>query len=245
MKVLVCISNVPDTTTKVTFTENNTKFNTQGVQFIINPYDELALTKALELTEKVGGTVTVINVGLADAEASIRKALAIGAHEAVRINAEPVDAFFVAAEIANYARSENFDLILTGRESIDYNGGLVAGLLGEMLNMPSVNVVTAIDVEGNLVKMERDIDGGREKLECNLPLVASAQKELTEPRIPNMRGIMAARTKPLKVVEASSAQANSQTLAFELPAPKGACKIISPDDAGTLIELLHNEAKVI
>ncbi len=245
MKVLVCISNVPDTTTKVTFTENNTKFNTQGVQFIINPYDELALTKALELTEKVGGTVTVINVGLADAEASIRKALAIGAHEAVRINAEPVDAFFVAAEIANYARNENFDLILTGRESIDYNGGLVAGLLGEMLNMPSVNVVTAIDVEGNLVKMERDIDGGREKLECNLPLVASAQKELTEPRIPNMRGIMAARTKPLKVAEASSAQANSQTLAFELPAPKGACKIISPDDAGTLIELLHNEAKVI
>jgi electron transfer flavoprotein beta subunit len=245
MKVLVCISNVPDTTTKVTFTENNTKFNTQGVQFIINPYDELALTKALELTEKSGGTVTTINVGLADAEPSIRKALAIGAHDAVRINAEPLDAFFVAAEIANYAKSENFDLIITGRESIDYNGGLVGGLLAEMLNMPSVNVITAIEVEGTLVKMERDIDGGREKLECNLPLVVSAQKELTEPRIPNMRGIMAARTKPLKVVEASSAQANSQTLSFELPAAKGACKLISVEDAGQLIDLLHNEAKVI
>ena len=245
MKVLVCISNVPDTTTKVTFTENNTKFNTQGVQFIINPYDELALTKALELTEKVGGTVTAINVGLADAEPSIRKALAIGAHDAVRVNAEPVDAFFVAAEIANYAKSESFDLILTGRESIDYNGGLVAGLLAEMLNMPSVNVVTAIDVNGDIVSLERDIDGGREKLECKLPLVASAQKELTEPRIPNMRGIMAARTKPLKVVEASSAQANSQTLNFELPAAKGACKLISVEEAGTLIQLLHTEAKVI
>jgi electron transfer flavoprotein beta subunit len=151
----------------------------------------------------------------------------------------------VAAEIANYAKSENFDLILTGRESIDYNGGLVSGLLAEMLNMPSVNVITAIEVEGTLVKMERDIDGGREKLECNLPLVVSAQKELTEPRIPNMRGIMAARTKPLKVVEASSAQANSQTLSFELPAAKGACKLISVEDAGQLIDLLHNEAKVI
>lgn len=245
MKVLVCISNVPDTTTKVTFTENNTKFNTQGVQFIINPYDELALTKALELTEKSGGTVTAINVGLADAEPSIRKALAIGAHDAVRINAEPVDAFFVASEIANYAKGENFDLIITGRESIDYNGGLVGGLLAEMLNMPSVNVITAIEIEGTLVKMERDIDGGREKLECNLPLVVSAQKELTEPRIPNMRGIMAARTKPLKVVEASSAQANSQTLSFELPAAKGACKLISVEEAGQLIDLLHNEAKVI
>ncbi len=245
MKVLVCISNVPDTTTKVSFAENNTKFNTQGVQFIINPYDELALTRALEITEKQGGTVTAINVGLAETEPSIRKALAIGATDAVRINAEPADAYFVAEQIAAYAKNENFDLILTGRESIDYNGGMVAGLLGEMMGLPSINVISAIEIENGIGKLERDIDGGREKLECKLPFVASAQKELTEPRIPNMRGIMAARTKPLKVVEPVAAELYSKTVSFELPQPKGACKMISVEEAGTLIGLLHNEAKVI
>lgn len=245
MKILVCVSNVPDTTTKVTFTDNNTKFNTAGVQFIINPYDELALTRALEITEKQGGTVTTITVGLADTEASIRKALAIGATEAVRINAEPTDAYFVAEQIAAYAKSESFDLILTGRESIDYNGGQVAGLLGEMLGIPSVNVITSIDVENGTAIMERDIDGGREKVSCKLPLVASAQKELTEPRIPNMRGIMAARTKPLKVVEPAATQATSATVAFELPAPKGGVKLIPAEQAEQLIDLLHNEAKII
>ncbi|MFY8022352.1 MAG: electron transfer flavoprotein subunit beta/FixA family protein, partial [Bacteroidia bacterium] len=202
MKILVCISNVPDTTTKVSFTENNSKFNTQGVQFIINPYDELALTKALEITEKVGGTVTAINVGLADTEPSIRKALAIGATDAVRINAEPADAYFVAEQISKYAATNGFDLILTGRESIDYNGGMVAGILASLLDWPSINVITSIEVDGTSATMERDIDGGKEKLSCNFPFVASAQKELTEPRIPNMRGIMAARTKPLQVLEA-------------------------------------------
>ncbi|GAB1449286.1 electron transfer flavoprotein subunit beta/FixA family protein [Bacteroidota bacterium] len=245
MKVLVCISNVPDTTTKVTFVDNNTKFNTQGVQFIINPYDELALTKALELTEKSGGTVTVINVGLADAEPSIRKALAIGAHDAVRINAEPTDAMFVASQIAAYAATENFDLIFTGRESIDYNGGMVGGILAGLLGMPCVNVITSIEVDGGLANLERDIDGGKEKVSCPLPLVASAQKELTEPRIPNMRGIMAARTKPLKVVEAITAEAGSLTVSFELPPAKGACKMIPAEQAADLIRLLHEEAKVI
>jgi electron transfer flavoprotein beta subunit len=236
---------VPDTTTKVTFTDNNTKFNAAGVQFIINPYDELALTRALEITEKQGGTVTAINVGLADAEPSIRKTLAIGANDAVRINAEPIDAYFVAEQIAAYAKSEQFDLILTGRESIDYNGGLVGGLLAEMLGIPSVNVITSIEVENGVATMERDIDGGKEKVSCKLPLVASAQKELTEPRIPNMRGIMAARTKPLKVVEVSGDLITSATVGFELPAAKGGVKLIPADQAEQLIELLHNEAKVI
>jgi electron transfer flavoprotein beta subunit len=245
MKILVCISNVPDTTTKVTFTDNNTKFNTSGVQFIINPYDELALTRALEITEKQGGTVTAINVGLTDAEPSIRKALAIGANDAVRVNAEPTDAYFVAEQIAAYAKQEQFDLILTGRESIDYNGGLVCGLLAEMLGIPSVNVVTAIDVENGVAIMERDIDGGREKINCKLPIVASAQKELTEPRIPNMRGIMAARTKPLKVVEATGSEKTSATIGYEMPAPKGSVKLIPAEQAEILIDLLHNEAKVI
>ena len=245
MKILVCISNVPDTTTKVTFTDNNTKFNTTGVQFIINPYDELALTRALEITEKQGGTVTAINVGLADAEPSIRKALAIGATDAVRANAEPTDAYFVAEQIAHYAKTEGFDLILTGRESIDYNGGLVCTLLAEMLGIPSVNVVTSIDVDGGIASMERDIDGGKEKVSCKLPLVASAQKELTEPRIPNMRGIMAARTKPLKVVEVAGGDKTAATIGFEMPAAKGGVKLIPAEDAAQLIDLLHNEAKVI
>ncbi len=245
MKILVCISNVPDTTTKVTFTDNNSKFNTAGVQFIINPYDELALTRALEITEKQGGTVTAINVGLADAEPSIRKALAIGATDAVRINAEPTDAYFVAEQIAAFAKPENFDLILTGRESIDYNGGLVGGLLAEMLNIPSVNVITSIDVENGIATMERDIDGGKEKISCKLPMLASAQKDLTEPRIPNMRGIMAARTKPLKVVEANGDVKTATTVGFELPAAKGGVKLIAADQAELLIDLLHNEAKVI
>jgi electron transfer flavoprotein beta subunit len=245
MKILVCLSNVPDTTTKVTFTDNNTKFNTAGVQFIINPYDELALTRALEITEKQGGTVTTVTVGLPDTEASIRKALAIGATESVRINAEPTSAYFVAEQIAAYAKEQNFDLVLTGRESIDYNGGQVAGLLGEMLNIPSVNVVTSIDVENGIATMERDIDGGREKLSCKLPLVASAQKELTEPRIPNMRGIMAARSKPLTVIEATSSELTSATIGFDMPAPKGGVKLIPADQAEQLIDLLHNEAKII
>lgn len=245
MKILVCISNVPDTTTKVTFTENNTQFNKQGVQFIINPYDELALTRALEITEKHGGSVTAINVGLADAEPSIRKALAIGAHDAVRINAEPLDAYFVAEQIAAYAADKQFDLILTGRESIDYNSGLVAGILAEMLSLPVANVITSIEIENGVATMERDIDGGREKLTCSLPLVASAQKELTEPRIPNMRGIMAARTKPLTVVEPNGGTATTICQSYELPAAKGGCKMIPADQAETLIDLLHNEAKVI
>lgn len=245
MKILVCISNVPDTTTKVTFTDNNTKFNTAGVQYIINPYDEMALTRALEITEKLTGSVTVITVGMADAEPSIRKALAIGAQEAVRVNADPVDAYFVAEQITAFAKDKGFDLILTGRESIDYNGGLVCGLLGGMLGIPSVNVITKIDIENGVATMDRDIDGGKEKVSCALPLVASAQKDLAEPRIPNMRGIMAARTKPLQVIEANGSGPTAPTVAFDLPPAKGACKMIAPEQAGELIGLLHNEAKVI
>lgn len=245
MNILVCISNVPDTTTKITFTDNNSAFNTQGVQFIINPYDELALTKALELTEQLGGEVTVINVGKADAEPTIRKALAIGAQKAVRIDADPSDAFFVAEQIAAYAKGKNFDLIFTGRESIDYNSGLVSGLVAELLDLPSVNVITSISVEGTKATLTRDIDGGKEVVTCNLPMVASAQKELTEPRIPNMRGIMAARTKPLEVLPAFAADTNVTYVSYELPPQKQGCKMIDASNAGELIRILHNEAKVI
>jgi electron transfer flavoprotein beta subunit len=245
MRILVCISVVPDTTSKITFKDNNSKFNTEGVQFIINPYDELALTKALEIAEKNNGTVTIVTVGLADTEPSIRKALAIGANDAIRVNAEPKDALYVATQIAQIAKQNNYDIILTGRESIDYNGGLVCGLLGALLNIPSINVVTKFDLENGKILASRDIDGGREDLECSLPCVASAQKELCEPRIPNMRGIMAARTKPLTIVDALAENDFAEYLSYELPASKTGVKMIAAENAGELIDLLRNEKKLI
>lgn len=245
MKILVCMSVVPDTTTKITFTDNNTRFNTQGVQFIINPYDELSLTKALELTEKNGGTVTVATVGLADTEAVIRKALAIGANDAIRINAEPADGQFVAEQLAAVIKAGAYDLVLTGRESIDYNGAQMCGLLAEMLGWPGINVCTKIDVENGMGVFERDIDGGRQSVSSSLPAVASAQKDLCEPRIPNMKGIMAARTKPLTVIEPAATEKASTYVQFESPAPKQAVKLIDAANAGQLIDLLKNEAKII
>lgn len=243
MKILVCISVVPDTTTKITFTENDTQFNKNGVQYIVNPYDELAVTRALEIAEANNGTVTIVHVGEADSEPSIRKALSMGANEAIRINANPIDAQFVAEEIAKIATG--YDLILTGRESIDYNGGAVCGLLGALLNIPSVNVVTKIDFEGGVFTFDRDIDGGRETVSCAGPLVASAQKDLCEPRIPNMRGIMAARTKPLQIIEASVSNQAVNYQSYSLPAAKGGVKLIDPSNAGELINILKNDVKVI
>jgi electron transfer flavoprotein beta subunit len=243
MKVLVCMSVVPDTTTKIVFTENNTQFNKDGVQFIINPYDELAITRGLELAEANNGSVTVIHVGPAENEASIRKALSMGVNEAIRIDAPAHDAQFVAEQIAEIA--QGYDLILTGRESIDYNGGAVCGLLGALLNIPSVNVVTEINYADGTYSFTRDIDGGREMLSCKGPVVASAQKDLCEPRIPNMRGIMAARTKPLQVVAAKETTPASQYVAYESPAPKSGVKLIDPSNAQELIHILRNELKVI
>jgi electron transfer flavoprotein beta subunit len=245
MKILVCMSVVPDTTTKISFTDNNSKFNSQGVQFIINPYDELSLTKAIEITEKQGGTVTVATVGLADNDAVIRKALAIGANDAIRINAEPIDGQFVAEQLAAVIKNGGYDMVLTGRESIDYNGGQMCGLLGAILAWPSVNVCTQIDVVDGKAQFERDIDGGRQSLSCSLPVVASAQKDLCEPRIPNMKGIMAARTKPLNVVEPISTDKSSTYTGFESPAPKQAVRLIDASNAGQLIDILKNEAKII
>lgn len=244
MKILVCMSVVPDTTTKITFKENNSKFNSEGVQYIINPYDELSLTRALEITEAQGGTVTVINVGT-DTEPVIRKALAIGAHDAIRIDAEPTDGFMVAAAIAEISKSNGYDVIFTGRESIDFNSGMVGGLIAEMLDLPLLNIVTSVDVSNGVVKATRDIDGGKEELECAAPCVVSAQKELCEPRIPNMRGIMGARTKPLQVVTYSGGASQAAYIQYELPPAKSGVRLINPDNAGELIDILHNEKKVI
>ncbi len=244
MKILVCISVVPDTTTKITFKENNSKFNTDGVQFIINPYDELALTRALELTEAQGGTVTAIHVGDASSEPVIRKALAIGAHDAIRIDANPEDGMFVAAQIAEQAKKGGYDMVLTGRESIDYNGGQVAPLTAELLSWPLLNVVAKLEVEGSTVNATRDIDGGREDLTATLPCVASAQKDLCEPRIPNMRGIMQARSKPLAVEAAVDKFNYTNYLSYELPPAKSGVTMIDADNAEELIDLLHNEKKL-
>ena len=245
MKFLVCISHVPDTTTKITFTPDGKAFNAAGVQFIINPYDEMALTRALELKESLGGTVTIINVGLAGTEPTLRKALAIGADDAIRINAEPVDALFVANEIAAVAKNEKYDIIFGGRESIDYNGAQVMGMIAEFLEMPSVAIATKLDISGTIATLEREIDGGKEIVSVNLPFVVSAQKDFAEPRIPNMRGIMSARTKPLKVVEATNTLKATASVAFQNPPAKSECKMVSPEHPEELIHLLHIEAKII
>lgn len=245
MKILVCISHVPDTTSKINFTENNTKFDTSGVQFIIGPYDDYALARAIELKESTGSTVTVLNVGTAETEPTIRKALAIGADDAIRVNAEPVDSFFVASQIAEHAKAGGYDLILMGRESIDYNSGAVHGIVGEMLGIPSVSPVMKLEVDGTKVKMAREIEGGKEYVEANLPLVAGCQEPIAEWKIPNMRGIMSAKTKPLKVVDAKAADSGVKLQKFELPPPKGAVKMISADNVGELVTLLKNEAKVL
>jgi electron transfer flavoprotein beta subunit len=223
--------------------ENNTKFDTTGVQFIIGPYDDYALARAIELKEGSGATVTVINVGLADTEPTIRKALAIGADDAIRVNAEPTDSLFVASQIAEHAKG--YDLILMGRESIDYNSGVVHAMVGEMLGIPSVSPVMKLDIDGTKVKMTREIEGGKETLEANLPLVAGCQEPIAEWKIPNMRGIMSARTKPLKVVEPKATDKNVSLQKFELPAPKGAVKMISADNVAELVARLKTEAKVL
>lgn len=249
MKILVCISNVPDTTTKVKFVEDNTKLDTMGIQWVINPWDELSLTRALELKEKPEAgvdKVTVINVGEIGSEPTIRKALAIGADDAIRVNADPNDAYFVAAQLADAIKEEGFDIILCGIESSDFNGSAVGSMLSEFLDIPSVSAVSSLDIDGGKVVLTRDIDGGKELVEVPTPLVAVAQKGIAdEPRIAAMRGIMMARSKPIKVIEPASVEPLTEVLAYEMPEKREACKFVEADEAGKLIGLLQSEAKVL
>ena len=246
MKFLVCISNVPDTTSKITFTADKKAFNSSGIQFIINPYDEIALTRALELKEAAGaGTVSVIHVGPVANEANIRKALAIGADDAIRVNAEATDSYFVAFQIAEVAKKGGYDLILAGRESIDYNSALVGPMIAEMMSLPSVSVVQKLDIANGEATMEREIDGGKEILTAKLPLVITAQKGMAEPRIPNMRGIMTARTKPLLVVEPVGNDTFTQSVSFDSPLAKQAVKLVESGKEEELVRLLHSESKSI
>tara|TARA_B110000046_G_scaffold15690_1_gene15036 strand:- start:48029 stop:48769 length:741 start_codon:yes stop_codon:yes gene_type:complete len=246
MKILVCISKAPDTTSKIAFIDNNTSFDKNGVQFIINPYDEwYALVRGLELKETNGGSVTILNVGGADNDPTIRKALAIGADDAVRINMEPTDALGVAKQIADYAGENAYDMVLCGKETIDYNGSQVGGMVAAFLDQPFISNASKLDMAGNTVTIERDIQGGKEIIEVDTPFVLSAAKGMAEARIPNMRGIMAARTKPLNVVEPSAFENTTEVATYELPPAKGACKMVSADNPAELLYLLRNEAKII
>jgi electron transfer flavoprotein beta subunit len=246
MKILVCISHVPDTTSRINFTEENSKFDTNGVQFVINPNDEFGLTRAMWFKEKQGATVHVVNVGGPETEPTLRKALAIGADEAIRVNAPATDGFYVAKQLANIANEGEYDLIIGGRESIDYNGGMVPGMIAKLTGANFVNMCINIEVEGTNVTAAREIDGGNEIINTSLPLVVAGQKGIVEEsdlRIPNMRGIMQARSKPLKVKEPIDISIETKITGFSKPDSKGAVKLV--DNVDELINLLHNEAKVI
>ncbi len=248
MKILVCISNVPDTTSKINFTDGDTRFDTQGVQFIINPNDEFGLTRAMWFKEKQGAVVHVATVGEAQTEPTIRKALAIGADEAIRVNAHPSDGYFVACQLAEVIKNGDYDLIIAGRESLDYNGGMVPGIIAEILGMSFVNTCIGLEVEGNTATASREIDGGKETITAELPLIIGCQKGLVEEsdlRIPNMRGIMMARQKKLTVIEAIDASKGTEDIKFEKPAPKGEVKLVDAQNIDELVNLLHQEAKVI
>ncbi|MBA6152311.1 electron transfer flavoprotein subunit beta/FixA family protein [Gelidibacter maritimus] len=248
MKILVCISHVPDTTSKINFTDGDSKLDTNGVQFVINPNDEFGLTRAMWFKEKQGASVDVVNVGGPETEPTLRKALAIGADTAIRVNTPATDGFAVAKQLANVVKEGGYDLVIAGRESIDYNGGMVPGMLAELIGANFVTNCISLEVEGTNAKATREIDGGKESVSTSLPLVIGGQKGLVEEsdlRIPNMRGIMQARKKPLNVVEPVEATKETTTVKFEKPEPKGSVKMVSPDNLDELVNLLHNEAKVI
>jgi electron transfer flavoprotein beta subunit len=247
MKILVCISKTPDTTAKIAFTDNNTKFDSNGVQWIINPYDEwYALVRAIELKEKdATTTIHLVTVGTADAEPIIRKALALGGDEAIRVNTDSHDSFTIASQIATIAKEGGYDIIFTGKETIDYNGSSIGGMVAELLDMPYVSLAAKFEIDGIKATITREIEGGEEINEVNLPVVVSAQKGMAEQRIPNMRGIMAARTKPLKVVEPTAVEALTNVTSFGLPPAKAGVKLVAADNVEELVRLLHEEAKAI
>ncbi len=247
MKILVCISKTPDTTAKIAFTDNNTKFAGDGVQWIINPYDEwYALVRAIELKEADATSIIhLINVGGADSDPIIRKALALGGDEAIRVNSTNTDSFNVASQIAAIANEGQYDLVLTGKETIDYNGSSIGGMLAELLDLPYISHAIKLDISGNEATVVREIDGGEETDKAPLPLLVSCQKGMAEQRIPNMKGIMGARTKPLQVKEPVDAESLTNVASFELPAPKAGVKLVSPDQPEELVRLLHEEARVI
>ena len=246
MKLLVCVSKTPDTTAKVSFSADGKTYNGDGVSFIMNPYDEwYALVRALELVEAHGGEVTIINVGPASNDIVIRKALAIGGNQAVRIDLDAQEAYEVAHNIASYAKDQNFDIIFTGKETIDYNGSEIGAMIAEILDMPYISYATHLETSGSLSKVTREIEGGEEVVEVHSPFVVSAAKGLAEQRIPNMKGIMMARSKPLNVISPVSSTPRVSTVKFDLPPSKTGVKLVDPENMDELVRLLHEEAKAI
>ena len=246
MNILVCISHVPDTTAKISFTDENKKYDKKEIQFVINPFDELSLTRALEIKDQNGAKVTVVNVGLQETEPTIRKALAMGTDEAIRVNLEPIDAYQTAVQIAEVFKTGEFDLILTGKESSDYNGSQVGEMIAEILNIPTVTSAAHIDLEEGKGIIQREYANGYQSFEVPFPFVASGQKGIAlEPRIPSMRGIMMARKKPLEVVAPVSCETLTSVVNYELPPAKTECKYVDADNVEELARLLHEEVKVI
>jgi len=247
MKILVCISKTPDTTAKIAFTANNTKFDTNGVQWIINPYDEwYSLVRAIELKEAEPSTlIHLVTAGAADTDPIIRKALALGGDEAIRVNTDSHDSFYIASQIAEVAKQGNYDLVFTGKETIDYNGSSIGGMVAELLDFPFISLATKFELKSNKATVTREIEGGEEVCEVELPIVVSCAKGVAEQRIPNMRGIMAARTRPLKVVEPVAADTLTSVQSFGLPPAKAGVKLVAADNVEELVRLLHEEAKMI
>jgi electron transfer flavoprotein beta subunit len=245
MKILVCISKTPDTTTKIAFKDGNTQLDDNGVQWIINPYDEwYSLVRAIELKEKdPSAIIHLVTVGGADCDPIIRKALALGGDEAFRINVDSADSYYIAAQIAELANKNGYDLIFTGKEAIDYNSAAIGGMVAELVGAPYLSLATLFELNGNTATITREIEGGEEVATVNLPVVVSCQKGMAEQRIPNMRGIMAARTKPLQVIEPAAVDSLTSIVSYELPAAKAGCKMVAADNVTELVRLLHEEAK--
>lgn len=247
MKILVCIAKTPDTTAKISFSDNNTKFNDAGVTFIINPYDEwYSLVRALELKEAgIASEVHLVSVGGADTDAIIRKALALGGDQSFRIDSAANDPFEIANEIAALVKQNGYDLVLTGKESIDYNNASVGATLAGLLDYNFIALATKLEVSGTTATVTREIEGGEETDTVALPLVLSCQKGMAEARIPNMKGIMSARTKPLTVVPASTSETLTEIVSYEMPPAKSGVKLFTIEQVDELVQALQNEAKVI
>lgn len=246
MKMLVCVSKTPETTTKVKLQEGHSALDYTGVNYIMNPYDEwYALVRAIEIKEESGGTVTLLNVGPADNDSVIRKGLALGADDAIRVESEAADSLSIAREIAARAQAGSFDIVFFGKETIDYGGAEIGAMVAELLDVAYVAEASALSLSGQTATITRDIEGGVEIVEVETPFAVSAAKGLAEQRIANMRGIMMAKRKPLQVEPGSDTAATTRIEHYELPPEKSAVKLVDPENMEELVRLLHEEAKVL
>jgi len=248
MNILVGISQVPDTTTKIAIGADGKSIDTKGVKFILNPYDEFAIEEGLRLKEKHGGAVSVVTVGGESAKEILRTALAMQVDKAILVkDGGSLDAFGVASQLADVAKEISADVVIVGRQSIDFDSFQVGPMVAELLDMPSITMTSKLEITGSSVSAERDIEGGKETIAASLPCVISAQKGLNEPRYPKLPDIMKAKSKPIEERAATSIPARTEVVSLELPPAKGKGKILGSTDGDIeqLLKLLHEEAKVI